>query len=175
MITLPKDFRHLITCSIAVNETASSKCECESLESDDIDSPLYTDRPKNAEKCRFIPINMLSDDMFNRQTTSGFIKPSYNKPIGKFSDGNRIKICPTDITHVEVRYIRNPKQYQIGYKLMPDDTWQVDVSSPNHVESECNLSMENRLVSAMVTLYSMYSQDRELKVGIDELKKGGAY
>jgi hypothetical protein len=175
MITLPSDFRHLITCSIAVNENASSKCEANSLESNDINSPLYSDRQQPKEKCRFIPISMLSDDMFNRQTTTGFIKPSYLKPIGKFSDGNRIKICPTDITHVEVRYIRNPKEYRIGYKMMPDDTWQIDVNNPLHIESECTLAMESRLVSAMTTLYSVYSQDRELKVGIDELKKGGVY
>ncbi len=174
-VELPADYRHLISLSIATNQDASNSCDCTDIESNNSDSVLYSPNKIAKSNCKFIEVKMLEDDRFNQRTVDGFVLPSLSKPIGKFADGNTIKICPTDVTHVEVRYLKQPKQYAIGYKLMPDDTYQIDNTSTEHIESEWELTAENKIMLCMTSLYSIYVQDTELKNANNELKKIGIF
>jgi hypothetical protein len=175
IVTLESNHDYLVGISIAVNEDSTSPCNCKVLESDDPNSPLFTEMQTQKMPCTFINVSILEEDTFNHKTTESFIKPSYNYPIGKYVSGNNIKICPNDITHVELSYLCQPKKYQIGYNLMLDDTWQIDDTLPTHVESEWHINVEPHFFKAMSFLYSMGVKDSELKTANNELKKLGLF
>lgn len=193
LITLPSDYRDILSVCIAVDKTYTSKCECEDDCEDEIvsrgtssndlidvcdpNSPLYD--PKAAivrkEKCEFKKIVILDTDQFDDATMSSLYPPTYKEPIGVFVDVNTIKICPTDIVNAEIRYIKQPKKYNMAYMLMPDDTWQINTSASNYIDLEWERNVWPEFHRGLVSLFALHTRDGNLVQWNNELKKIGFF
>lgn len=172
---LDADYSHLLSIGIGVND--SSVCGCTpAMVKVLISASLDSETPEAAEKtsnphCKYRKVSIVSDSEFDRLSASTYKSPSVTNAIAKNISNKQIQILPKSVSHAEFRYIKQPKQYQVGYKVMPDDTWQIDPNNPNHVESEWNIEARHLLVPAIAHLYSMYVQDQELMIANNELKK----
>lgn len=193
LVTLPSDYRNILSIAIAVDANYASKCDCpdECEQNEDVscgtleglvnttnpNSPLYdaTAAAVKKERCVFKKIDLVDTDQFDDRTTSRLRPPTYEKPIGVFVDPTTIKICPTDITYVEIRYIKQPKDYNIAYTLMPDDTWQINTASPAYVELEWERNVAPEFFRGMLSLYSIHTRDGNLVQWNNELKKIGIF
>ena len=167
-----EDYRNLITVAVGVNK--QNKGTFTEGEVEDICKNQYEETTTNSNNGVFIryeKVQILTENNFDAKSNSKYKAPSLTNAICKNIDGNKLLVLPRDVGVIEVRYIVNPKKYQLGYKKMVDETWQVDTSSPFHVESEWAENAATKLVKGVTTLYSMYSQDAELKNATHELKK----
>jgi hypothetical protein len=173
---IKSDHRYMLSLGIATNDSRSEKCNCTNDEIDELikhcdpDNPLY--KPNaivNKENCNYKEVEILVADEFYNQSGASYNPPTYRNPIALLVEKNKIKVCPKEVTHIEMMYLKDPIQYCVGYKTMPDDTWQIDEASPLHKESEWEIVAEDKLVMLMVGLYSIYSQDRETRIGIAEI------
>lgn len=192
MVTLPDDYRNILSVGIAVNATHTSPCECseeeireadcidclpngELIETCDDTSILYDAKEAGIrkEKCRYIQCEQLDVDQFYKRTTSKLRPPTLEKPIYTMISNNQLKICPVDIDYVEIIYVREPKTYNIAYIMMPDDTWQIDTSSPLYVPLEWEISVAPDFFRAFTTLYSIHTRDGNLVQWNNEVKKIG--
>jgi len=193
LVSLPKDYRDILDISIAVDQNYASKCECddecipvedeqvgigdELVNTTDPNSPLYDKVAASIqkEKCKWQRIDIVDSDQFSRRTMSTLRPPTYQKPIGVFIDSSHIKICPTDIVYVQMLYVRQPKKYNIAYKVMPDDTWQIDTASSDYVELEWERSASPEFFRAMLSLYSLHVRDGNLNQWQNALKEVGLF
>lgn len=177
VITLPRDYRNFIGAAINLNNTTKEPCgEC--------NDKLYRNDPLVVQKdeldrrvvesgCFAQDISMLDRDEFNRRTTHSYKKPTLQEPIGVFSSNNTIKICPFDISHAEVYYIRKPKEYKFGYKMNPDDTYSFDPATST--ESEWDDTAMQYLVKGISSLYAIYTRDGEMRDWNVEIKRIGLF
>jgi hypothetical protein len=192
LVLSPSDCRHILSVGIAVDATHTSHCECseeeireadckdclpngELVETCDENSILYdaTTAGIRKEKCRYIQCEQLDLDQFYKRTTSKLRPPTLEKPVYTMISNNQLKICPIDINYVEIIYVREPKVYNIAYKMMPDDTWQIDTTSPDYVPLEWEVSASPDFFRAFTTLYSIHTRDGSLVQWNNELKKIG--
>lgn len=189
LVTLPSDYRNILSVGIAVNDKVTSPCECseeeirqadcvdclpngELIETCDENSILYdaNEAGIRKEKCKYIQCEQLDVDQFFQRTTSKLRPPTLEKPIYTMI-GSQLKVCPIDINYVEIIYVREPKVYNIAYKMMPDDTWQIDTASPLYVPLEWEVSASPDFFRAFTTLYSIHTRDGSLVQWNNELKK----
>jgi hypothetical protein len=185
LVTLPSDYRNILDVSIAVNEAYSSPCDCSGeymnainlIDTCDPNNPLYDAQVASLPKepCVFKKVAQVDTDQFDDRTRSKINKPSIDRPIYAFISPTQIKICPKDFSHVEIRYIKQPLKYNIAYELMPDDTWQIDTTSPDYVELEWEHNASPEFFRAMLSLYSLHTRDGNLNQWNNELKKGGLF
>ena len=111
--------------------------------------------------CKKVPIVILSQSEFGYRTQSTYKAPTIDKPIGVFTGGAQIKICPVEVTHVEVMFLENEETYVYGYDLQPDDTFVYNKSKS--VESKWTSAAFEPIFKAMFALYSAYSRDNSLR------------
>lgn len=179
---MPDDMRNPLSISIATNENYSSPCNCPKSDCDDCDdtvadetnSGMFEDG-KRTEPCTYRKVDILTSAEYDLRTISKLRPPTYKSPIGMFVDRNTFKVCPRTVTHIEVRYLKQPLKYEIGYKLMPDDTWQIDTTASFHVELEWERNIMSELFTAMTTLYAIHTRDGSLVNFNNELKKLGLF
>jgi hypothetical protein len=182
---LPSDYRNILSVGVAVTPDYSSPCECNKDFVDAVNlidtcnplSPLYDKHKASLKKepCVFKKVYSVDSDQFDDRSRSKINPPTLDKPIYTIIDNNSIKVCPNGVTYVEIRYIKQPLRYNIGYKLMPDDTWQIDPQSPLHVEMEWERNVAPELFRAVTTLYSIHTRDGNLVQWNNELKKLGLF
>lgn len=110
--------------------------------------------------CRTVPIEMLPQNEWDSRTTSTYAFPDYDAPIGCFFGKNRFKVCPFDISVVEVRYARIEKTYVYGYITNPDDTYFFDAATS--VETEWTSAAYKPFFNALSSMYAAYSRDPTL-------------
>jgi hypothetical protein len=180
LATVPDDYSHFQSASIAVNQSMDAGCNnCE----DDPDCVKVnireTELPKASvrkEKCYFQKVNILNLDEYDDATQSDLYPPSYKNPIAMFVSKNVLKICPIgDISYVELRYLKRPLHYNVGFKTMPDDTWQVDINSPFHVELEWERNASPEMFRCMNSLLGLHTRDGNFIQWNNELKKLGIF
>jgi len=193
LVTLPSDYRNILSIMIAVDQNYTSKCECEVecvpiqrggvgtdvglVDTTDPDSPLYDAAVAaiKKEKCEWQKVDIVDSDQFADRTTSSLRPPTYKKPIGVFIDSTTIKICPTDITYVQLLYVKQPKKYNIAYTLMPDDTWRINTADASYVELEWERNAAPEIFRGMLSLYSLHVRDGNLNDWQNVLKKAGLF
>lgn len=176
---LPTDYRNILAINIAVNKNMDSGCNCDEVEDctpkNDKCTEIDTQKIRK-EKCYFQKIDIVDSDQFADASMSELTPPSYKHPIGMFVGMDKIKICPiNEITYAEVIYIKSPKKYEIGYKIMPDDTWQIDTTNTNHVEIEWEHNIAPEMFKAVSSLLGLHTRDGNFVQWNNELKKIGMF
>lgn len=173
-IAFPKGYRHYTGMGIFITEDAKKACGCDEAKSDS-DSLSTTDEleeKRSKRICLSQDVTLVDIDEWNDLTTHPYKPPTLKKPIACIFQGDGIKICPVPPS-VELRFIRQPKVYQYGYKMMPDDSYQVD-QDPD-LESEWNDNAASYLFRAVNTLYSGYVRDPEQRDLARQLQQIGLF
>lgn len=178
-VTLPKEYRNLLGVGITVTEDFSKDCGClgkteEIFENDPLaPTPDQIRMKRERTKCISHELTMVDIGEFNKRSTHSYKKPTLKKAIGVQKDANKIKVCPFDLSYVELRMFRIPKVYRFGYKNNGDDTYSFD--SKTSEESEWTDNAVQYLLKGLNTLYSMYTKDQEMRDWNLELKKLGVF
>lgn len=182
VISFPENYRHLLTAAIFVSTDYKDNCipeaekpegECE-FPNDPL-APTAGQIAQRTERRRCVSkgVRIVDIDEWDNLTSHPYKYPTLKDPIGCIFQGEGIKICPFDVPNVELRYIKQPKRYQYGYVMNPDDTYSWDKNSTQ--ESEWTDNALVPLFKGVTTLYSNYVQDGELRDGMLQLKKAGIF
>lgn len=157
-ITLPADFRNILgTPSVNIRKGFDGECKKEIP----ITTPQEFAVANQKGACQVRPVIILPKAEFDYRTTYSYNYPTYKDHIGYFYADNQIKVCPFDLTKVQVMYVRQEGIYQYGYIMQPDDTFIFDPTTT--IESEWGSSSFSYIYKAMMILYSAYTRDSELK------------
>jgi hypothetical protein len=177
IVPLPTDYRNILgSPSIYVNNQASAECAGEI-------APVMTPQQFAVANlkggCQRRPIRIVSQSEFDYLTTSTYKAPTYNDPIGFFTSATlpngpvvkAIKICPYDLTKVDLLYVQQEPTFIYGYILQPDDTY---IQNPGTTtESIWTSAAFKPFFNAMNMLYSIYARDKELTDWSALLKERG--
>lgn len=156
-IQFPEDFRNLLgSPMISVTNDGCKECEVQS-------EITANDFNQNVLKsgCKKVFLLMVDQSEFAFRTTSTYKAPTYDKPIGYRSGKYEIKVCPFDIKSVDVMYVKNEKLVQYGYDMQPDDTFVYNESKS--IETEWKSAAFEPIFSALLSLYTAYTRDNNLK------------
>lgn len=173
IIPFPENYRNLLGAAITVTKDLKSLCsDAAEYKNDPLKKTVaQMEREKTTGNCISNIVTMVDQDEWDERTTSNYKKPTYKKPIGCIFEGEGIRVCPYDIGHVELRYVREPKEYRYGYTQLPDDTFVFDPTVSE--ESEWNKTATAYLFKGMSSLYSIYLRDTEMRNWNTELKNIG--
>lgn len=163
-ITLPDDLRNFLGASVNVRKDFKAECGDETNAAD----LKVSDRKIG---CMTRPVQIVDQSEFDFLTTHRYKAPTYEDPIGCFMDSGKLKICPFDITGVEIRYVRNEKKYRYGYITQPDDTYIFDPDTS--VETEFGNNAFKYLYRGLTELYGMYTRDNNFRNFAQTLKQIG--
>ncbi len=167
-IILPDDYRNILGVpSISAKKDGSGECS---------DAPITeTDFKRDILKsgCRTRPIEMIDENQWDNRTTSTYKAPTYINPIGCFFGKRSIRICPYDLSKVELRYVKKELQYKYNYIINPDDTYLFN--PVGSVESEWEDSASQLLVKGVLSLYSAYLRDNQLSQFSAVLNQAGLF
>jgi hypothetical protein len=172
----PEDYRNILEIRIATNKNQTEGCNCgeEIDECDKIDdhcTPVEK-APIRKEKCYFVKVNILDQDQFADASQSDLYPPTLKMPIGTFVNRTEFKICPIEgITYIELVYLKQPLFYNIGFNIMPDDTWQINPATTIEPEWERNANPD--LFKYITTLLALHTRDGNFLQAFNELKKVG--
>jgi hypothetical protein len=164
-VKLPKDIRNFLSASVSVRK--DFKAECGDEETTETQMKI-SDRKVG---CMSRPVKIVDQSEFDYLTTHRYKMPTYENPVGCWLDEDSMKICPFDITGVEIRYVRNEKKYRYGYILQPDDTYIFDEETT--IESEWGNNAFKYLYRGLSVLYGMYTRDNNFRNFAQELKQIG--
>ncbi len=148
-VDLPDDYRNQLSFSIKIKPEGS---DCEGI-------PLTENTFKTANLkagCQSRPIDIMNQKEWDYRTTSSYAFPTYINPIGCFF-GNQLKVCPYDIATVDVRYVKQEKEYIFGYIEQPDGTYIYNAATSE--ESEFTSAAFEPMFAAMTALYSVFVRD----------------
>lgn len=158
-IQLPtdKDYRNMLGSPlIAAKPDSCSEC----FSGKDLSVEEFNDKVVKSG-CRKVEVVILSQSEFGYRTQSKYKAPTIDKPIGVFSGSGQIKICPVEVTHVEVMFLEKEETYVYGYDLQPDDTFVYNKNKST--ESKWTSAAFEPIFKAMLALYSAYSRDNSLR------------
>jgi hypothetical protein len=177
-IPFPKNYRHYTGMAIFTTPDYKSACGCDEAKENQTDvfstiSDADIILEKKAKRiCIAQDVKLVDIDSWNNLTLHPYKQPTLQKPIACIFQGDGIKICPQPPS-VEMRYIRQPKIYNYGYTMLPDDSYQVDPKTT--IESEWNDNAASYLFRAINTLYSGYVRDPEQRDLALQLTKIGLF
>ena len=187
-IKFPEKYRHFLGLSAHVTPDKKNPCNCSGEKKiinieDDCSStfdgdplgktPQQKKQSQLSRSCASQLIEIVEINEWDDRTTHPYDAPALTNPIGCMFGGGTIKICPYNISSVEVRFIREPKEYVYGYKMMPDDTYQLDMSKTT--ESEWTSNAESYMYKIMSTLYAGYVRDGDMADYMNALKQIGLF
>lgn len=175
-VALPDDYRNLLR--VAVNVTEDFKNDCGCTDTSFPDDPLAPTAAQVALKrqkanCISHVVRPVDTDEWDDLTTHPYKKPTLKKPICNIFEAGKLRVCPHGLSHVEITYVRKPKEYVYGYQRNPDDTYFFDLNTS--VESEWDTTAHQYLTKGLNTLYSMYVKDGEMRDWNQEIKQIGLF
>lgn len=157
-VQLPPDYRNLLgNPSISVKPDGS---DCDGTDGD-ITNAAQFQAANNKAGCKSAPVVIVNQSEWDKLTVSTYRYPTYDDPIGVMFGQNRIKVCPYDITKVELRYAIQEDTYVYGYIMQPDDTYVFDPTTT--VDSIWGSNAFDRLFPLITFLYSEYTRDNSLR------------
>lgn len=181
LISFPENYRNVLGAAININNQTKKPCDC--------GDKIYPGDPLALTKeqlearvaslgCSAKDIVILDIDEFNERTDHPYKKPNIDKldkkpAIGCIFNGLGVKVCPAEISHAELYYVRKPKVYRFGYTQNPDDTIEFDPTTSE--ESEWDDTAVQYLFKGINTLYTIYTRDGEMRDWNVELKKLGLF
>lgn len=159
LIKLPDDYSNILG-SPYIFTNPNKDAECGSI------PPITTLQQfqvaQNKGACHVTPVYIVPQAEFSERVRSSVDHPTHEFPIGYFTGNGGIKICPYDLTKVFVLYAKKEKNYVYTYTVNPDDTYVVNASDPNFIESEWGTPAFEYLFKAMCSLYAAYVRDPEM-------------
>lgn len=167
-VEIPTDCRNFLDAAINVKGDLSGECK-DDLPKGVLEQQFINEQKKG--KCLSRPIIIVDQTQWDLLTKHPYQAPTYEYPIGCFFGKGKLKVCPFDISTVEVRYIRNEKIYKYGYITQPDETYIFDEKTT--IESEWNTNAFEYLYKALISLYSVWCRDNTLRNWSVELKQLG--
>lgn len=169
-VKLPDDYRTLLGAPSISVKPGGGDCSDNNPVIIDTKSEFKTANLKAG--CKTYPVEIVSKNEWDNRTTSSYGFPTYEQPIGMFV-GKEIKVCPYDLSRVELMYIKNEKKYRYGYITQPDDTYIYDESTS--VESEWEDEAFSMIFKGVLALYSAYSRDPNLQNYSQILNQAGLF
>lgn len=167
-VILPDDYRNILGVpSISITP---DKKDCSDPVIIDTKSEFKTANLKAG--CKTYPVEIVDKRTWDARTTSSYAYPTYEKPIGIF-EGRKIKVCPYDLSRVQLLYIKKENIYRYGYITQPDDTYLYDQATS--VESEWTEAAFELLFKGVSSLYAAYSRDNALVEWNALLSKAGLF
>jgi hypothetical protein len=184
LIPFPDDYRNLLSVSIFSSDDFKTACDCTKQDGDGDECSEFENDPiaptdkqiesKIAERrARSKRVKIVDIDEWDYLTQHVYKKPTLQKPIACIFEGEGIRICPFDVPSVEVRFLRNPKDYVYNYDTLPDDTYVFNTVGSE--ESEWFDNAATQLYKGVATLYAMYVKDTEMRDYNIELKNSGIF
>lgn len=177
LIKLEQDYRHLLSFGVQVETDNPDKCCGEGgrvYENDPLaPSTEQLQQEGTKKQCKSVPIRIVKQAEWDRLTTHPYKAPTMKDPIACLFTGEGYRVCPSEITSVDVRYMKEPKQYVYNYTWRPDDTYEF--KKEGSVESEWETTAMTPIFRGVSTLYAMYVRDSELRDYNVELKKIGIF
>lgn len=168
-----KDYRRLLNVSVFVADKNGGLVPCNKDGEFDGDPTEKSKSQKDKEKsngvCSTKEAEMLSTGEWSNRTSHSYKLPKLDRPIGCQFGADTIKVCPYDVVELDIRYVRNPKEYLYGYVELPDGTYQFDLSKS--VQSEWGINATEYIVNGVATLYTIYVKDGEREVGMKHIKQ----
>jgi hypothetical protein len=164
-VEMPKDLRNFLGASVNVRPDYKAECCDDNVSQVDI---KIEERKKG---CLTRPVMIVDISEWDYRTTSSYKFPTHKNPIGCFFDDDKLRICPFDITGVEIRYVRQEKIYKYGYKMQPDDTYIFDPETT--IESEWGSNAFKYLYRGLSVLYGIYTRENNFRSFAQELKQIG--
>jgi hypothetical protein len=155
-VELPSDYRNLLG-----NPSVSLRPDGKDCGENEITNEQQFKNATLKSGCKTRPVIIVSQSEWDYRTTSSYRFPTYDDPIGVMFGESKIKICPYDITKVEVRYARKENIYRYGYIMQPDDTYIFDKNTT--IESEWTNAAYDKLYKGLCLLYGEYTRDNSLR------------
>lgn len=156
-VDLPENFRNILgTPQIGVAGDGCKECEQETP----IGQKEFQTLTLKAG-CKKVPVVMIDQSEFAFRTSSTYKQPTYEKPIGYRSGKNQIKVCPFDISAVEVMYVKKEGLAVYGYTMQPDDTFVFNPSTSQ--ELLWTSAAFNPMFKALLFLYNAFTRDNNLR------------
>jgi hypothetical protein len=176
-VKLPSEYRNMLGVGTYVSIVGDKDCGCKE-EIAFKDDPLKKSAEQVAKiidrnKCISRNLEELDIDEFNHRSVHPYKAPTMKDPIFCQFEPRVIKVCPFDISHVEVRYIRRPKEYVYKYTEQPDHTYLFDKDGSTDLEWDDTAIQY--LVKAVTALYSVYTRDGEVQNWNEVVKKVGLF
>lgn len=157
-IVLPDDYRNILgSPSIVVNGSKDGEC---TSRQEDITTVAQFQVATLKGGCTRRPIRIVPQSEFDYLSTSTYKAPDYWNPIGYFTSNKSIKVCPFDLTKVDLMFVRNEPLVKFGYIIQPDDTYIFDPNTS--VESLWTNAAFVPLLKGVTALYSAYSRDNQM-------------
>ena len=166
-IEFPENYRNFLNGNISVKKDFSSECN---NDESDLNEKIFKEEIKKSG-CLSRPLKIVDITEWSDLTTSSYKYPTYEYPIAAFFGKRRIKICPYDISTVELTYVRKERLYSMAYIIQPDDSYIID--EKNSIDSEWESNAFTYLFTGLQTLYGVYTRDKEFREWGIELKKIG--
>lgn len=156
-ITFPDNYRNLLgSPMISVKNDGCAECgESSNVSNNEFKQVVVK------SGCRKVPIVIVDQSEFAYRTSSTYKQPTYEKPIGYRSGKNQIKVCPYDLSAVEVMYLKKEKIAVYGYTMQPDDTFVFNEGKST--ELLWTSAAFKPMFSALLSLYTAYSKDNSLR------------
>lgn len=171
------NYRDMLGIKSRVTPDYKNDCGCKEEETFDDDplaeTPDQLRRKQAAAKCISHDVEILEIEEYSGRTTHKYKKPTLRNPIACVFKGDKIQVCPVDISFVDVTYVRNPKEYVYGYKEQPDYTYVFDKNTST--ESEWYQPALPYLLKGLNTLFAGYVKDPEMQNWNELIKKGGLF
>lgn len=161
-VDLPTEYRNFLDIGALVKGDKTGACkDCDEpiLESQAVALRAYKAAIQKGA-CERQAIRIVDQSEWDYLTKDEFDEPSYSQPIGCFFGAKRIRICPSDVTTVEVRYFVQEGMYRYGYIMQPDDTYIFDADTS--VESEFPSAAFNFLYKPAMKLLGSYLRDNNI-------------
>lgn len=156
-IDLPDNFRNILgSPQISIANDGCKECQ-----SDDDISLKEFNKLVMKSGCKKVPVLMIDQSEFAFRTSSTYKQPTYEKPIGYRSGKLQIKVCPYDLSAVEVMYVIKEPLVNYGYTMQPDDTFVYNAATS--VDPLFTSAAFKPIYSALLSLYSAYTKDNNLK------------
>ena len=168
-IQLPEEYRNMLGAPSINLKPDGTDCSDPII----IDTAREFELAKLKGGCKTYFLEMVSKSEWDARTSSSYAFPTSDKPIGLFIGDRRIKVCPYNISNVEVAFFRREKIYRYGYIMQPDDTYIYDVTTS--VESEWTDSAASLLTRGCFALYSAYSKDPSAREFSQVLNQAGLF
>jgi len=156
-VNLPDNFRNILgSPQIGVAGDGCKECEQE--------TPIGQKEFQTLilkSGCKKVPVVMVDQSEFAYRASSTYKAPTYEKPIGYRSGKQQIKVCPYDISAVEVMYVKKESLAVYGYTMQPDDTFVFNPATST--EALWTSAAFEPFFKAMLFLYNAYSRDNNLR------------
>lgn len=156
-VELPTNYRNFLDAGISVVQ--KDNCECGDYKNDaDLEKEFNESILKSG--CKRRPIWIVDQSEFDLRTTDPYDYPTIQNPIGCFFETNKLKVCPYDISVVDIRCLKNEPLGVLGYTMEPDDTWIYNPSTT--IEVGWNGNAASYILRGLLACYGAYAENKNI-------------